>query len=301
MHLKSKILYYILGVLLTGCFAQGPDIRQTSQNSLDNSDEPLSVDVSRIENDGFRLFATLEVQARHNFNPELVLIRLSGLSGGIVVSENVQVLSDLLTSSGLASDQAKLVSVCNPCELVMSISSAKVESYNVEVAWGKDAQPLLGRALAAQLVLADARIEKQHANDNSKSDCGERVECNYTPSFKIHSSISNRGKRAVSGAKIDWACRIRNLQESAPDGAAGGVKNTEFSLRMEGLNIMPGFERPVRFMVDLSDITEFGESGSSAWAKVDAADVSCSGKISEAWMLEPGEIAKASAKEKGIN
>lgn len=228
-----------------------------SAKGRDPAVTPVRLDILEESNDGLQLTVKGAITPKEDLNANELVVRLTGITAKgeeRVAFKSASELSaiDGAGNQGAAVTDRKLSPKDGPTKFTLSLPSAGLSNYQVELLWGRDAEaylPKSARDIRASLkdgasnlkdFLALRELEVHRVPDGS---CSSPEECLVT--FSIKGEIFNSGRALVSGVTLE-AGFAPATKVGIPHIALEGAKKIE----IQGLELSPGAAKPFRLTLE---------------------------------------------------
>lgn len=128
---KKKFFLLLLCAAVQGCSFLGFSRPEKSGSS--GRELPFQLEVTDEVNDGERLHISGSVTAKTEWSADEVLVRLSGVNAGELVE-----VSHLPLQAALGQERNKVIESGEKFNFALSLPSANITDYQLELIWGKD-------------------------------------------------------------------------------------------------------------------------------------------------------------------
>ena len=243
------------------------DLQRTSSGaSVSNQRVPFDVVIHDEVNDGEKLFIRAGIRSRRTWPVADLVLLLTGTRDGEPVEQEVLPLASSpdLILSGLSEDGKEL---SDQEELLLSLSlpSAQITDYQLDLLWGSEAAPYLKRtAPAAESMRAGLSPSVAPGDQNGTQDSGETLHIRdfrvvtHTPNcgrancpqlMKLEGKLVNTGPTTQNDVSLALVFRWIPNRGSSLDLSRPMTQNEEL-IQLRGIGLAPGGSKPFRFVLD---------------------------------------------------
>ena len=206
-------------------------VLDTSLASTGGFPSPFRFDVVDELNDGERLHLLATVRSLAEWNPDSVVVRLTGFKNGEAAGTTDYGLRQLVGNGPIEKN--------TPLTVSLSIPAAGITDYEVQLLWGEEAQSGAPDKAMSKIVLVSKTVEQ------------ETVPCENRPcpiQFAVSAELQNGGAIAVDAVRLAVGFLVNS--GSLPAGRYGGVPPNEEVIELSNLHLAPGETRSVRIVID---------------------------------------------------
>jgi len=240
------------GLALSGCgwFNRSVDSRAAASGAGrvvssavggDPSVTPFRLDVLQETNDGKNLSIQGQVVSKSQRSSKDVLVRLTAVDAQGEEKTAIHKLADLIPNAGDLTPSM-------PTQFSLSLPSQGISNYQLEVLWGKDAEPYLGdsrasfkqQQKASSEFLALRNLEVHRVPDGS---CSSPEECLVT--FSIKGEFFNSGKATIRDVIV-----VAGFTPASKLGSPNHPLENEKRIQVQNLDLAPQATKPFRLTLE---------------------------------------------------
>lgn len=246
-HSLPRIVYLIsFCCTLCACASKNPNLPTAEKPALTKIVEPTSpftLEIVEELNDGTNLHIHGRVQSAADWPAEDVVVRLSGMQSGEAKKVAFYPLNKLQQKS--ESPTLSRVAKGAPVDFYLSVPSAQLTDYQLELLWGREAKTILPASNTAAgnqaqgLLLQSLNVQRLIPN------------CSAPPcpsTYRLAGNLFNNSNQVVQQAELGvgfiWVPKGANLDLSAQ------IPQDEENVEISGLNLAPQQSRPFNLDID---------------------------------------------------
>lgn len=237
----------VLLILLCGCSSLFPSVQKENEPvNIGVNEEgqdlfaPISLEVLDDVNDGQTLYVRGKLSIFGPVGPESTIVKLIGLSEGIVVAEKEKTLQELVSPAAVGQGDFPFA---------LAVSSRDVTDYHVEVSWVPPTSMSSPKAQAKvespAVLFAEERVFKA-------------LQCETHPCkahFRVKGVLENLSEQSVSFVRL----RVGFLKDTDSGELPGASLLNEREIDLKGLSLAPGTKRALE--LNLGAQETYGDDG----------------------------------------
>jgi len=248
VSVRAVTLFAIISVVgLSGCSWFGPSsMAGAGRNSIgsavggDPSVTPFRLDVLNETNDGKTLNIQGQLVSKDRRSAKDVIVRLKGVDAQGEERVASHKVADLIPNGGELNPSM-------PTQFSLALPSEGLSNYQVEVLWGRDAEPYLGTSRASLKspkgesdFLALRNLEVHRVPDGS---CSSPEEC--LVSFSIKGEFFNSGKAVISDVVL-----VAGFTPASKLGLPNPPLENEKRIQVQNMGLVPQGTKPFRLTLE---------------------------------------------------
>jgi len=245
---RAITLFAIISVVgLSGCSWFGPSsMAGEGRNSIgsavggDPSVTPFRLDVLNESNDGKTLNIQGQLVSKDRRSAKDVIVRLKGIDSQGEERVASHKVADLISNGGELNPSM-------PTQFSLALPAEGLSNYQVEVLWGRDAEPYLGTSRASLKsakgdsdFLALRNLEVHRVPDGS---CSSPEEC--LVSFSIKGEFFNSGKAVISNVVL-----VAGFTPASKLGLPNPPLENEKRIQVQNMGLVSQGTKPFRLTLE---------------------------------------------------
>lgn len=200
---------------------------------------PFKVDIVQEVNDGVELEIQGKLHTHFNWDPDSVVVRVTGLQNGVPGFRYAAPLSQLLT------DSVDTLKAGENYRFSLVLAGSQISDYQLEILWGAEAEgvPSASRETQAKtsgLILSEIEVLR-------------RMDCSAGPDCKVHHELlgllENKGSKTAKSVVVG----VGYIERPAADlDLSNEIPENETPVVLPGAPLPPGERKTVRVQLEAS-------------------------------------------------